>query len=94
MPVAYNWNLISGFLRDWMGTEEYNYIFSPYYRDLIPFALAMNDKCDVAFREFLYPKYDRTYIGISAGVKALTNHHNITDRAMSIAKIYKNMVYK
>jgi hypothetical protein len=94
MPLAYNWAYTSRFLIDWMGLENFNYIFDYRYRDLLSASLYCNDRSSYMMEgDYPYPKNNLTYICNVSNVTYRCND-DILHQAKSVLKCYKIMMSK
>jgi DNA polymerase III epsilon subunit-like protein len=43
VPLAQNWQFEAGFLKEWLGVDQFNHFFHPYARDTMLTAIFIND---------------------------------------------------
>lgn len=91
-PLAQNWPFDRQKLINWLGLQNFSYIFSHRYRDLLCAASMVNDIRDA--RQEKVPFHSYTLAGISkvCGIEHNTLHEAVED-ALLTAKCYKKIVY-
>lgn len=91
ISLAQNWQYEAGFLKAWLGVDQFGHFFHPFARDTMLISLFMND---------LHYMHGRTIpfkqVGLSALCKKFniinTNPHDALADARAEAEVYKAML--
>lgn len=93
VPLAQNWQFEAGFLKEWLGLEQFNHFFHPYARDTMLFAIFINDLKYMAgetipFHYVNLPHLCRFFNIVNA------NPHDALSDARAEAEVYKQMLLR
>jgi len=91
VALAYDWPLLSSFLKDWLGCETFNDYFSREYRDLMPTSLYCNDRAYWHNEDYPYPKQKLSYMASQLKID-YSARYDIMLEAKATAEIYKKMM--
>ena len=93
MPLAHNWAFDKPFIEEWLGFENYNYIFDGRYRDTMCGALLFDDKADLETEQYPFPKVNLQYVAKCLKVPYESDrcHEALYDCALTAAT-YKAML--
>jgi DNA polymerase III alpha subunit (gram-positive type) len=91
MPLAHNWPFDREFLIEWMGKEEFESIFHPYYRDTMAMALFQNDLYDLETEPCPFPKINLSYLCNILKVENIKAHEALSD-CMATAECYRKLL--
>ena len=97
IPLAQNWVFDRGFMIDWLGELNFNYLFHPWYRDTLPVAQFLNDEyaskpeCASMSHKVPFPKSNLGYICSQLQVKNQKAHDALQD-VIATAECYRRMV--
>lgn len=90
MPICVNWAYGKPFLINWLSYPTFNYIFHPYYRDMMCVSLHENDKAGWLDNQTPYPKNHFQFLCSQRRVPREGNR--AADNALSLAELYKKML--
>lgn len=62
MVLSHNWSAKKPFIKNWLGSINFNNYFSSEYRDIMSVALFNNDYADVNIQQIPYPKVVLSFI--------------------------------
>lgn len=92
IPLAQNWQYEAGFLKDWLGVDQFHHFFHPYARDTMLTAVFLND--------LFYMQGERIpfdYVRLSFLCKYFNvinaNPHDALSDARAEAEVYKSMLH-
>ena len=93
MPLAHNWVFDSAFIAEWLGFENFQFIFDGRYRDTMCTALFWDDKADVETEQYPFPKVNLSYIAkcLKIPFEADNCHDAVYDCALTAA-CYREML--
>lgn len=89
--LGHNWPFDRAFLIEWLGWENFNHLFSRYYRDTICASLFLNDYADTRNEKVRYPKNSLEYLCTVLNVKNAKPHSALYD-ALATAECYRIML--
>jgi len=91
LPVVYNWAGMRPFIKNWLGTENFNYYFSERYRDIYSIALFCNDFADMKLGDVPYLK--TTMVTVAKTLRVEYERHDETIlQCKSISQVYKGLL--
>ncbi len=85
IPLAHNWPFDSMFIRRWLGHKNFEYIFSPLYRDPLSITCFLNDIACIQAQPYPFPKHDLSYLGSQCGFERFTTHDSFEDCKLTLA---------
>lgn len=91
MPLSHNWQFKMPFLKDFFGPLNFEHYFDWRYRDPIPAAIFLNDRCDIIGERCPFPKQDFKYLHTLQNIE----RHPLKDALLdciSLAQVYKSML--
>lgn len=92
VPLCMNWPLMREYLHTWLGFENYRFLFSEEYRDLMAAAIHINDVRNQQSRQWIYPKPGvLSYIGNQHSVE-IRNSDDIMQKTLAQIQIYRLML--
>lgn len=89
--IAYDWPLLSSFIRDWVGSETFNEYFNHEYRDIISTSIYCNDRAYWHGEDLPYPKQKLSYMASQLKVDYNASY-DIMREARATAQIYKKLL--
>lgn len=91
VPLSFNWNRDSDYLKRWIGYNEFNRIFDWRYRDVLSMSNFMNDRADSCREEIPHAKVDFAYLASLYKVEQFANRTCVNNVAV-LAQLYKQMI--
>jgi len=92
VPLAMNWaGIDKPMILDWLGTLNYQYIFSHKFRDLMVSALFANDRAFALGRPYPFTKYSLTGIANDLNITH-ERSHNALDDCLKTAECYRTLM--
>ena len=91
VPLVFDWEHTSGFLRNWLGIQTYRHLISSDARDIQTVALFTNDRANVRAQPIPYPKVFSGFIGQHHKI-TLQNSMDVMEKAVRLADIYRVMI--
>ena len=93
VPLAQNWQYEAGFLKEWLGLEQFHHFFHPYFRDTMGTAIFINDMKYMQgetqpFKYVNLPSLCRHFKVVN------TNPHDALSDARAEAEVYRQMLLK
>lgn len=90
-PLAQNWPFDKSFIKEWLGDETFEQLFSPHYRDTMTAALFENDVAGFRHEKVPYSKVNLAYLGSTLKVKN-EKHHDALQDCITTAEIYRRQL--
>lgn len=90
-PLAQNWPFDNRFLYKWLGFQQFEEIFHPWYRDLLPTSLYLNDCADLNAEPVPYAKSNLSYLCAKLEVTNETPHDPLSD-CVATAECYRRIM--
>lgn len=91
IPLCHNWPVMREYLITWLGYRNFQFLFSPYYRDVMAMAMFTNDNLLQCARRTKYAAYE-LYRICDAHAIEFSNKDDVMVRASKIAKLYSLMI--
>jgi DNA polymerase III epsilon subunit-like protein len=91
VPLAQNWQYEAGFLKEWLGVEQFHHFFHPYARDTMLTAIFINDLHYMHGRTIPFKWVNLTSLCRKFNV-INTNPHDALADARAEAEVYKSML--
>lgn len=92
VPLAYNWPFEAGFLREWMGHENFNHYIDGHYRCAMQAVNFVNDRADFSGAQCPFPKRSLSEVCKVAQVEVLHNVHDALYDSMLTASLYRKLL--
>ena len=92
-PLAQNYVFDRAFLIDWLGTLNFEYLFSPQYRDTMPAAIFDSDLSNFRGDKILFTQYNLSFLCARLGVTNAKPHDSLQD-AIATAEVYRRMILR
>ncbi len=91
VPLAQNWQYEAGFLKEWLGVDQFNYFFHPYARDTMTTAIFLND---LHYMQGAQIPFNYVNLGSLCRRFNVVNHnpHDALSDARAEAEVYKAML--
>lgn len=94
MPLAHNWIFDAQFIEDWLGYENFHYIFDGRYRDTQTMSLYVNDVAEAQVENCPFPKHSLQYLVRCLKLNLDPNRsHDALYDALKTAEVYRAMVH-
>lgn len=90
MVISHDWVLKSAFLRHMFQSTLFDLYFHPWYRDLIPVSLYLNDNADMNIEQVPYPKSNLTFLATRLGLP-FEDKLDTLNNANTIAQCYERI---
>jgi len=90
-PLAQNWPFDRSFLMAWLGTESYEHLFSPLYRDTMVNAIFHSDLCDFRSDKIKFVQYNLQYLCQKVDVVNQKQHDALQD-CIATAEVYRRLL--
>ena len=92
-PLAQNWPFDRAFIREWLGPENFEYLFSPHYRDTMVAAIWDSDLSNFRGEKILFTQYNLAFLCSRTEVHNDKPHDSLQD-AIATAKVYRKMLLR
>lgn len=93
VPLGHNYQFDMSFIKAWIGTAHYEYIFDHNYRDTHQTCLFIADRCTFINEKPTFPKFNLSYVAACLEVKNPAPHTALGD-AWTSAECYRKMMGK
>ena len=90
-PLAQNWPFDRAFLKMWLGTDSFEHLFSPLYRDSMVCAIHHSDVCDFRGDKIKFVQYNLQYLCNKLDIKNLKPHDALQD-CVATAEVYRRLI--
>ena len=91
VPLVQNWQFEAGFLKAWLGVEQFNQFFNPLARDTMGVALYLNDQAYAQGETILFDRVNLP--ALCKHYKVINeNAHDALGDARATAEVYKLML--
>lgn len=91
VPLAQNWQYEAGFLKAWLGVEQFHQFFHAYARDTMLTAIQMNDRAYFNGEKILFDKVNLPALCRHYGVVNAKPHDALAD-SVAEAEVYRHML--
>ena len=91
MPLAQNWPFDRSFITHWLGKENFEYTFSPLYRDTMVISQFHTDLMDHRGEPIVFPQYNLQYLCQKLGIKNQKPHDALQD-CIATAEVYRRLL--
>jgi len=91
MPLAQVWSFDKGFIKEWLGKKNFEYIFHYHARDTCATALFLNDRADQRNEKIPFPKVSLQYLASQLNVPT-ERTHRATEDAITTAGVYRRLL--
>ena len=91
VPLTHNWPFQRQFVQNWLGYENFKYLFSEQYRDLMTMALLINDRDNQRAELCTFPKVTLDYIGNELSVRC-HSRSDLLEKCFKISQIYRQVL--
>lgn len=91
LPLAHNWRFDGGFLCHKLGQKNYDYVFSPHFRDTMVIGSFLNDVASIMREEYPFPKLGLNSMTTHLGLERYATHDALED-ALFCARLYGVML--
>ena len=91
MPLAQNWQYEAGFLKAWLGVDQFHHFFHPYARDTMLDATFINDLHYMHGEKIPFPWTRLSYLCKYFNIVNANPHDALSD-ARAEAEVYKAML--
>ena len=91
IPLGHNYPFDMGFLKAWLGIENYQHFFHYHHRDSMIAALMRNDEAARRGDPVPFPKVNLKYVATKLNVELIRVHRAIDD-AHATAQVYRKLV--
>lgn len=92
VPLACNWAFESSFLKAWLGVELSDRLFHGHARDIMLYALSLNDKSAFAGEPVPFNRVGLKSLCRKLGVENRQAHDALSD-ALAEAEVYRTMLH-
>ena len=93
VPLAQNWQFEAGFLKEWLGLEQFHHFFHPYARDTMSDAIFLNDLFYIRGEKIPF-----SYVNLPSLCRHFNvvneNPHDALADARAEAEVYKQMLLR
>jgi len=92
-PLAQNWPFDKSFIKEWLGTKNFEYLFSPHYRDTLPAAIFDSDLANFRGEKVHFTQYNLAFLCTRTDVQNEKAHDALQD-AIATAEVYRRMLLR
>jgi len=91
IPLGHNYAFDMGFLKRWLGIDQYNEYFHYHFRDSMSAAAYLNDRAAVHAEKIPYPKVNLQYLCSCLKIETERAHDALQD-CLATAEVYRLLV--
>lgn len=91
MPLAHNWQYEAGFLKAWLGVEQFSQFFHPYIQDTMVQAIYLNNRAYSRGETILFDRVRLRDVCKHYGV-INENPHDALGDVRATAEVYRHML--
>ena len=91
-PLAQNWPFDRGFVEKWLGKENFEYHFSPLYRDTMVITQFHADLMAHRGEPIMFPQHNLQYLCQKLGIVNAKPHDALQD-CIATAEVYRRLLF-
>jgi len=91
LPLAQFWTYDKEFIKEWIGIENFDFIFDYHYRDTGVIAQYINDRAVMHEEKPPFPKVNLSYLCSQLEIQNLNRHTALGD-CVAVAAVYRQML--
>ena len=91
VPLGHNLNFDIDFMKQWLGPENYNYLFAPTFRDTMIIGSYLNDRASMLAETVPFPKLTLAFMAGHLDIPTQRAHDALQDCLMT-SRLYRKML--